>query len=68
MRLHLWKIVIIICSTIDVIKARKCPGFKQSVVIPDKYVKSVPDALYPGNITDVTFWFYIKHIDVTEER
>ena len=60
--------IVILFSTIGAIKAKKCPGFKQSVVIPDTYVKAVPDALYSGNITDVTFLFDIKHIDVTEER
>ena len=49
--------------------AEKCPGFQHNVMIPEDYVKHVPDSSYTGNITEVKFGFDIKQIkEVKEER
>ena len=53
----------------DSTRADKCPGIQHNVVIPEGYVKHVPDSRYTGNITNVKFGFGIKQIkEVKEER
>ena len=61
--------MIIIYVALDVTHADKCPGFQHNVVIPNDYVKHVPDSRYTGNVTEVKFGFGIKQIkEVKEER
>ena len=61
--------MIITYVALDVTHAEKCSGFQHSLVIPDNYVKHVPDSRYTGNVTEVKFGFGIKQIkEVKEER
>lgn len=61
--------IFIIFGTMDSTRADKCPGIQHNVVIPEGYVKHVPDSRYTGNITNVKFGFGIKQIkEVKEER
>ena len=51
------------------ILAEKCPGFQHNVLIPEDYVKHLPDSQYTGNVTRLRFGFDIKQImEVKEER
>ena len=61
--------MIMIYVAFNVTHADKCPGFQHNVVIPNDYVKHVPDSRYTGNVTGVKFGFGIKQIkEVKEER
>ena len=62
-------IIFVIFGTMDWTRADKCPGIQHNVVIPEGYVKHVPDSRYTGNVTEVKFGFGIKQIkEVKEER
>ena len=49
-------------------KSHHCPGFRQSVDIPQGYVKHVPDALFAGNATEVKVEFRVRQLRRVIER
>ena len=66
--IHLGEIIVITSYLTGVARSSHCPVFRQSVVIPQDYVKHVPDALLTGNATDVKFEFHIRQLRRVIER
>ena len=46
---------------------KNCPGFRHEAVIPDNYLRNVPDSLETGNITVVNITYYINRIKLVDE-
>ena len=46
---------------------KNCPGFSHEAVIPDNYLRNVPDSLETGNVTVVNITYYINRIKLVDE-
>ena len=62
------KIIVLLIFVVRAIRADKCPGYKQNVLIPKDYIKYLPDAHYTGNVSKVELLFYIKRIRMVKEE
>ena len=62
------KIVSAISYLIGIAGALHCEGFRQSVDIPQDYLKDVPDALLTGQATDVKVEFRVRQLGRVIER
>ena len=61
-------IMVLLILVTRTMRADKCPGYRQNVVIPKDYIKYLPDAQYTGNVSRVELFFYIKRIRMVKEE
>ena len=63
-----FKIISATCYLIGTAIALHCEGFRQSVDIPQDYLRDVPDALLTGQATDVKVEFRVRQLGRVIER
>ena len=57
----------VILSGILAMASGNCPGFRHEVVMPNNYLKDVPDSVETGNVTIVNFTYHIDRIQLVDE-